>query len=153
MGLGLGLLAFTAAAQPAPAVTGLTLSGERFDLTARRGRVVMFFVWSTDCSVCLSILPELRANAQGWSGKPFDLVTLSVDRRREAALTYEQARRSVKAGLPLSLWHGDLTLPDALRRPARLPLMLVIDRDGREVLRAEGRVPPEVWDKVAELLP
>lgn len=147
------LLALGGPAAAAPALAGSTLAGERFDLAERRGRVVLLFFWDGGCSVCLSKLPELRANAQGWAGRPFDLVTVNVDRARGPAIAYEQARRATRAGMPIALWGGDLALPPELARPARLPLTLVIDREGREVLRVEGRVPPALWDEIAALLP
>lgn len=134
-------------------MAGSTLAGERFDLERLRGRVVVVFFWSSDCSVCLSKLPELRANAEGWAAKPFDLVTVNVEPRRDAALAYEQARRALRAGMPIAAWAGDLTLPAELASPPRLPLTLVIDRTGGVALRVAGRVPPELWDDIAGLLP
>lgn len=147
------LLALALPAAAAPALSGSTLAGERFALEQRRGRVVLLFFWDSGCSVCLSKLPELRANAQGWAGRPFDLVTVNVDRARGPAVAYEQARRATRAGMPIALWAGDLSLPPELARPARLPLTLVIDREGREALRFEGRMPPDLWDEIAALLP
>lgn len=147
----LALAAGGAAAQTV--VAGTTLAGEPFDLSARGGRVVMLFVWDSRCAVCLSKMAELRANAQGWAGRPFDLVTINVDAERAPALAYEQARVAVKAGLPLALWAGEIRLPPDLARPARLPLTVVIDRQGREAWRVAGRVPPALWDDIAALLP
>lgn len=147
------LLAPGPPASAAPPLEGSTLAGERFELPQRRGRVVLLFFWDSGCSVCLSKLPELRANAQGWAGRPFDLVTVNVDPSRAPALAYEQARRVTRAGMPIALWGGDLRLPPELARPARLPLTLVIDREGREAMRVEGRVPAALWDDIAALLP
>lgn len=134
-------------------VAGPTLAGEPFDLATRGGRVVMLFLWDSRCAVCLSKMAELRANAQGWAGRPFDLVTINVDAERAPALAYEQARVAVKAGLPLALWAGEIRLPADLARPQRLPLTVVVDRQGREAWRVAGRIPPDLWDEVAALLP
>ena len=84
LGLLLSLAPSAAPAQTpgdAPAISGRTLSAEPFDLAALRGKVVLVLFWSTDCPVCLDKMPELRANAQGWRGKPFELVSVSFDRR------------------------------------------------------------------------
>lgn len=144
-----------AAEAPAPPLSGSTFDGRPFDLAQRRGRVVMLVLWRTDCAVCLSKMPELRANAAGWATKPFDLVTVNLDPRREDALAYEAALRQTGAArLPMwTLWHGNLRLPAEWQQPARLPVLLLIDAEGRLVKRHEGRVPPEAWDEVAELLP
>ena len=134
---------------------GPTLDGRNYDLAAQRGRVVMVVLWRTDCAVCLNKMPELRANALGWKGKPFDLVTLSVDTRRADADTYDRARRLVASGAgPVwSFWQGDVQWPAAWAAGARLPVTLVFDTQGVLKARHEGRVPPDVWDEVAELLP
>jgi len=145
---------WSTAAEP-PRFSGTTLDGRSYALAQRRGRVVMLMLWRTDCAVCLSKMPELRANAAGWQGKPFDLVTLSLDPKRADALTYEQARQATGAArTPLwNLWHGDTRLPADWLQAAKLPVLLLFDVDGQLVKRHEGRVPPEAWDDVAELLP
>ena len=140
----------------APGASGGTdLSGQPFVLRAGDGRVRVLMFWRTDCAVCLSKMPELRANAQGWKSKPFDLVLINTDTRREDALAYDRLRRdlSVGRGPLLSAWAGDVQLPRAWQASGRLPLMLVIDSQGRVAARHEGRVPPELWDQVADLLP
>jgi hypothetical protein len=35
----------------------------------------------------------------------------------------------------------------------RLPLTLLVNTEGKIIQRIEGRLAPEVWDGVAELLP
>ncbi len=149
-------LPLAAAAQSAPpALSGTTLGGRQFSLQEQRGRVVMVVLWRTDCAVCLSKMPELRANAQGWKGKPFDLVTVSMDAGAADTQAYDSARRLVAAaqGPLYPFWHGEVRMPEEWRRNARLPLTLVIDREGRVAARHEGRMAPEVWDTVADLLP
>jgi thiol-disulfide isomerase/thioredoxin len=145
-----------AVAQTPWRVRGPTLDGASFDSAAQRGKVLMVFHWSTDCAVCRSKLPELRANAQGWRGKPFELVLVSEDRRRADALAYDEAWRATqKADLhPPSLWAGEPGFADSSKaRPRQLPLTIVLDAQGIERARFEGRIPPEAWDAVAELLP
>ncbi len=147
------------AVAPAPVaearLRGPTLDGRDYDLAAQRGRVVMVVLWRTACAVCLNKMPELRANALGWKAKPFDLVTLNVDPRRTDADTYDRARRLVAAGAgPVwSFWQGDVQWPAAWAAGARLPVTLVFDAQGMLKARHEGRVPPDLWDEVADLLP
>lgn len=148
----------SAAALAAPLAQGRTLEGEAFTLRASDARVRVLMFWRTDCPVCLSKMPELRANAAGWRSRPFDLVLLNADTRRGEALAYDELRRSVggNAAPLLSAWLGEVRLPPAWQPGTplpRLPLMLVIDPQGRVVARHEGRVPPELWDDVAALLP
>lgn len=147
-------LSLSAAAEPAR-LSGNTLDGERFSLQALRGKVVMLFFWNTDCVPCLQKMPELRANAAGWRGKPFELVLVSTDRDRAAVLVYMQTLKQIeKNGPPMpALWAGDLSYGAPLAAPAAVPLTLVIDARGEIVARHAGRIAPEAWDDVAGLLP
>jgi len=147
-------LSFAATAQPAK-LDGNTLDGQRFSLDALRGKVVMLFFWNTDCVPCLQKMPELRANAMGWRGKPFELVLISTDRDRSAALGYLQTLKQIEKNGPAmpALWAGDLRFGAPLSAPTAVPLTLVIDAKGAIVARHAGRIAPEAWDDVAGLLP
>ncbi|MEY3123738.1 MAG: hypothetical protein RLZZ573_258 [Pseudomonadota bacterium] len=123
-----------------------TLERGNFDIGQIKGKVVMVFFWSTNCAVCRSHLPELRANMAGWRNKPFALVTVNVDSKFADWLAYENIAIKTQAVRPISVWTGS----DATQK---LPLTLVLDTSGRVVLRLEGRIAPEAWDSVAELLP
>ena len=125
-------------------------------LAALRGRVVMLFYWSSGCPVCLDQWPELRANAKGWLRHPFTLVAVNTDPTPGPWREHERLMVLLRTQAPnvLSLWQGELdpslAAAGSLRR---LPLTRVLDRQGREVSRVEGRVAPEAWDDVAALLP
>ena len=125
---------------------GKTLDGGSFDLVKLKGKVVMVFYWSTRCSVCLSHMPELRANLAGWRGKPFELVTVNVDADMTDWIAYEKITTTVESVRPRAIWTGKAS-------DQRLPLTLVLDMQGRVVARHEGRIAPEAWDSVAEILP
>lgn len=158
------LLALTAAqmhaqAQDAPSysASGPTLDGAPWQMSEQsKGKVLMVFYYSTACVPCLQKMPELRANAAGWRNKPFEMVLINVDRKREDALAYVQAVRQVepKSVRFINLWAGDPQFRDNLDdRPKKLPLTLVLDTQGKVRARHEGRIAPEAWDDVAELLP
>lgn len=146
-----------ASAEPEPfELRGTTVAGRSFTSQALRGKVVMLFYWSTDCAVCRSKMAELRANAQGWRGRPFELVLVSEDRRRADLVAYDQAWTATQdaALQPPSLWAGEAGFADSLKqRPRRLPFTVVLDAQGVERARFEGRIPAQAWDAVAELLP
>lgn len=123
--------------------------GQAFDVAQLRGKVSVVFVWSVSCAVCRSSLPELRANAAGWRDKPFALLTVNVDRERDEWLAYE--RLVTKTQTPpknLQPLHMGLDSNYA----GKLPLTLLVDAQGRIKARFEGRMAPEAWDGVAELL-
>jgi thiol-disulfide isomerase/thioredoxin len=139
----------TAPLSPEPfVVPGVLPSGAAFEAARLKGKVVMVFFWSTQCGVCLSHMPELRANLGGWKGKPFELVTVNVDANRTDWLSYEKisTQTQTQSQQPIALWSGKSVSP-------RLPLTLVLNIKGQVMARIEGRIAPEAWDSVAELLP
>lgn len=138
-------------AKPAPAfeLQAYGLSGERFTLEKIRGKVTVVFFWSTACAVCRDSMPELRANLAGWRNKPFALVTVNVDRRASDWLVYERIQSQVQQPSNLIALRQD----EDKALPTKLPLTLLVDAQGKTVARYEGRMAPEVWDGVADLLP
>ncbi|OYQ41735.1 hypothetical protein CHU94_04990 [Rhodoferax sp. TH121] len=124
--------------------------GQRIDVAKLRQQVVVVFVWSTACAVCRDSLPELRANAAGWQAKPFSLLAVNVDARAEDWSRYETLVGQTL--MPTKNWQS-LRLDGAAPTGQRLPLTLLVDTRGTIIQRFEGRLAPEVWDGVAELLP
>jgi len=156
---------------PQPTLSARTASGQTVSLQALRGQVVMVVVWSTDCPVCLSKMPELRANHAGWQKQGFQIIAINTDAKPEALRSWESARQvtvpvaqqwpSVWAHAPgfatsLALTAGVTSpvavTPTAASASAHLPLIYVVDRAGNLRFQSSGRMPAEVWDTIAELL-
>ena len=132
------------------ALSAADAKGQRLDVASLRKQVVVVFVWSTNCAVCRDSLPELRANAAGWQAKPFTLLAVNVDARAEDWSRYEALVGQTL--MPTKNWQS-LRLDGGAPVGQRLPLTLLVDGQGTIVQRFEGRLAPEVWDGVAELLP
>ena len=156
----LALLAPPALAQPheaalPPRLVGHTLQGEPIDLAALRGRVVLVYLWSTDCPVCLRELPELRRNLQGWKGRRFTVVAVNVDRQWQPLHDYAALldRLAPPSSQLLLAWRGAPGHHDDFGDvPATTPTSLVIDRTGAVVARTQGAWSPELWDRMADLV-
>lgn len=149
-----------AAAQPTPpasslpALQGRTIDGQPFRLASLRGKVVLVMFWSTDCAVCRDKMGELRQNYQGWRGKPFELVLVSVDRKLADLGSYEQI---ISRLVPLQqrfvqLWAGDEGYADTFGKPGQLPAAYLLDKSGKVVEKWQGRIPAEAWDRIADLI-
>ena len=155
----LPLLAMPAAQAQAALATpvvleGRTVDGESIGLQALRGRVVLVFYWSTGCAVCRDKMHEMRANLAGWRQQPFTLLGVNMDQRRDDLVSYETLlRQTVPAPQRLrSVWAADPAYTSSLGPPTHLPSGALIDKSGRLVERYSGRIPPEAWDRIAELL-
>ncbi|MGY8905562.1 MAG: peroxiredoxin family protein [Burkholderiales bacterium] len=135
-------------------VVGKTLDGQVFDMQALRGKVVLVMLWSSDCAMCRDRMPELRDNYMGWKGKPFEIVAISHDAKRQDLLSYQQViASSVKSNQRFPwLWAGEFEHKDSLGKPKTMPMSYLIDKKGMVVETHSGRIPPEVWDKIADLV-
>jgi len=145
-------------ARPAPAtlpqIEGKTIDGTPFNLSTLKGKVVLVMFWSTGCAVCRDKMPELRSNYAGWAGKPFELVAISTDSRVQELLDYE---RIISRIVPMKqrfvqLWTGETGYQDNLGKHSMLPAAYLLDKTGKVVERYVGRIPPEAWDRIADLL-
>ena len=136
-----------------PQIEGKTIDGAPFNLTSLKGKVVLIMFWSTGCAVCRDKMPEPRNNYAGWASKPFELVAVSTDTRVQDLLDYE---RIISRTVPMKerfvqLWTGESGYKDNLGKHAMLPAAYLLDKTGKVVKRYVGRIPPEAWDKIADL--
>lgn len=143
-----------AAAITLPQIEGKAIDGSPFKLASLKGKVVLVMFWSTGCAVCRDKMPELRTNYEGWAGKPFELVAVNNDAKVQDFLDYE---RIISRTVPVKqrfvqLWTGDGGYKDNFGKPAQLPAAFLIDKTGKIVERYVGRIPPEAWDRIADLL-
>jgi thiol-disulfide isomerase/thioredoxin len=142
------------AAITVPQIEGKAIDGSPFKLASLKGKVVLVMFWSTGCAVCRDKMPELRNNYEGWTGKPFELVAINNDARVQDFLDYE---RIISRTVPLKqrfiqLWTGESGYKDNIGKPAQLPAAFLVDKTGKIVERYVGRIPPEAWDRIADLL-
>ncbi len=144
----------TPVAAATPQIEGKTVEGKPFGLASLKGKVVLVLYWSTGCAVCRDKMPELRTNYEGWAGKPFELVAVNTDARMKDMLDYENiiSRTVPTRQRFVQLWAGDSSYRDNLGPHAQLPAGYLIDKSGKIVERYVGRIPPEAWDRIADLL-
>jgi thiol-disulfide isomerase/thioredoxin len=146
-----------AQAQPQPVtpmLSGQTLDGKPYDLAQDAGKVVMVFFWSTGCAVCRDKMPELRANYEAWRQKAFQLVAVSLDKTIEDLQAYERVLSGVvppSQRFP-SVWRGAAGHRDSFGAVPQTPTSFLLDRKGNLVKQMRGRIAPQLWDDVAELV-
>jgi cytochrome c biogenesis protein CcmG/thiol:disulfide interchange protein DsbE len=71
--------------EPAPGLSGRTLSGGHFDLAALRGKVVLVNVWASWCDPCRQELPALAAAQTRWSAGGFRVAGIDMRDNDESA--------------------------------------------------------------------
>ena len=114
-----------------------TLEGETLRLEHFRGRVLFVNLWATWCPPCTAELASIQALADSLAGEP-GVAVLLVSPETARPVARFVRRRALRAPVYL----------EETRAPARfgavaLPTTVVVDREGRIVLRRRGAAD---WD-------
>jgi thiol-disulfide isomerase/thioredoxin len=123
----------------APEITGTTLDGASFSLSALRGKIVILNVWASWCAPCRAEAPILEKVWLAQQGNDVQFVGLDTRDSDTAArsfikkfgITYPNV---IDRDGALQLRFSD-TLP-----PQAIPSTIVIDAQGRVAARALGKV-------------
>jgi thiol-disulfide isomerase/thioredoxin len=119
----------------APELKLSTLEGERFDLRAHRGEVVLLNLWATWCQPCRQELPELARLHREHQGRQFTVAGVNVDVAR-----LEPRVRSMVADFelpfPVLLDPNNESVPKF--EVVGYPTTFVIARDGSIRWRRDG---------------
>src|SRR5688572_29884216 len=109
-------------------------SGKNLRLSEYRGEVVMLSFWATWCGDCRAQLEELGAMRDRYQDAGIELLAVSLDQ------SYRQASE-MTAGVSFPVLHDSAGDIARLYDVARMPVMVLIDRDGvvREVFEGFRR--------------
>jgi cytochrome c biogenesis protein CcmG, thiol:disulfide interchange protein DsbE len=121
--------------QPAPALVVPELSGQTFDLSALRGKVVVINFWATWCEPCRQEMPALDAFYRQYHTKGVEMIGISADRPHERS---NVSKVMQSFSYPAAML-DDVT-EDDFGDPTSLPVTFIIDGTG--VVRA--KFTPEV---------
>lgn len=121
----------------APQVTGTTLSGSRFQLSAYRGAVVVLNFWGSWCTPCRAEAPALGSLARHFSASHVRFVGVDI---RDNTANAEAFMRTFRISYPSLNDPNDAIALDfnGTVPPAGIPTTLVIDRSGRIAARIVG---------------
>ena len=109
------------------------ITAQPLDVAPLQGHVVLVDLWASWCESCKAAMPHHVALWQRLHARGFDVVALSVDEDRDAALQFLAERP-----LPfLVAWDAGQKTAQALR-PEEMPTAYVVDRQGKIVAIATG---------------
>ena len=135
-----GAVAFAAftiwSAKPAaPAVTFVSLQGEKITTAGLRGKVVLVNFWATDCVTCVREMPEIVATYNKYQAQGFE--TIAVAMRHDPpnyVLNYTEKNK-----LPFKVALDPMgELARAFGEVKLTPTTFIIDKQGRLVMRILG---------------
>jgi thiol-disulfide isomerase/thioredoxin len=97
-------LTHLAVGQEAPELESTDLEGKAVRLSGLRGKVVVLDVWATWCGPCVEMIPRQRELVKRLEGKPFVLVSVSVDEEKDDLVKFLK-----KQPMPWTHWHNGPT--------------------------------------------
>jgi len=133
-------LVVASAPKDLPDVTYTTADGSDARLMDHTGKVLLVNFWATWCAPCRHEMPMLSALQTEFGGDDFQVVTISTGRDNPAKV----ARFFGDMGITNLPQNRDEGMRMARKMAVLgLPVVLLIDRQGREIARMTG---PATWD-------
>lgn len=114
---------------PAPAVTGMTLTGQRFKLASEHGDLVVMNFWGSWCAPCRAEAPSLVALATHFGHDPVRFVGDDVHDYASAARGFESTYNVPYPSLNDPSSQVALAFHNSVP-PIAIPSTLLIDRTG-----------------------
>ena len=121
-----------------PAYSATSLDGSKFDLAAKRNKVVLLNLWATWCGPCRYEIPELQSLHAKFEPKGFEVIGVSVD--ESGVEPVKQFVNEFKMTYPVVLDpEGKLA---TIFGTSVLPTTVLLDRNGRIVWKRYGQIMP-----------
>ena len=135
---------------PAPELKGTVLANKKAQTLADyKGKVVLVDVWATWCGPCVSMIPHEIEMVKKHAGKPFNLISVSVDDKKATVEGF-----IAKTPMPWTHWWDngeDNPLVQTLKVRG-YPTLYLIDAKGVIRRKWSGVPPTEDLDKAVEML-
>jgi len=109
----------------APSLVLTELNGDTFDLSQRRGKVVLVTYWATWCAPCKKEMPVLDAFYRRYRERGLEVIGISADRPQDFA-----KMRKMSTALAYPTATLDRISDNGFGPPEGFPLTYVVDRNG-----------------------
>ncbi len=132
----------------APRITGKSLSGDYVQLADYEGQVILINLWATWCGPCRAELPALERIHQGYKGRGFTVLGVSVDSERGEADVRAMVH-TLKLSYPVLLDPSGHS--SAIYRASGYPTSVLVGRDGQVRWRRAGALTADDAELIAAI--
>jgi peroxiredoxin len=118
-------------------LAGPKLDGGTFNIAQLKGKVVIVYYWSSDCTSCAGDFARLKQLQSTYSAKGVEVVGVSLDDRAAQAQQYMKTNNVAGTHLFQSGENGGMNSPLATQYGIMgLPHVILVGRDGRVLNRS-----------------
>jgi peroxiredoxin len=119
----------------APALTLTTYQGQKLELNAERGKVLLVNFWATSCTTCIKEMPDIVATHRKYAPQGYETVAIAMDYDVPNYI----AAYALKNDLPFPVAHdSDGSAAKAFGGVRLTPTSFLIDKQGNIVKRYLG---------------
>lgn len=111
-----------------------TLDGKAFDWSTCKGKVVVIDFWATWCPRCLKKMPALEQAYGKYHDKGLEIVSISIDEDRLAAVSF-QNRRALLYPVLHEAGGNNMATHYGIER---VPTSILVDRSGKVIMVSDG---------------
>lgn len=131
----------------APELSVTDLQGQRLDLAAYRGKVVLLDFWATWCAPCRAEIPRLVDLQKRYQNKGMQIIGISLDDQTDPVRAfYKRFKMNYRVAM------GDADLAERYGGILGLPVCFLIDCDGRIHARYDGQIDVSLIELEIKLL-
>ena len=127
---------------PAPDFSLPDLSGQRLNLSAYRGKVVLLDFWATWCDPCRDEIPHFIELQEKYGSRGLQIIGVSMDDTPDPVRDFYQRFRM---NYPVVM--GDAKTGELYGGVLGLPVAFLVGRDGRIVAKHIGATNAAVFEK------
>ncbi len=111
---------------------GLDITGQKFEISSLRGKVVLVDFWATWCAPCLAEVPNMKKAYEKYKDKGFEIVGYSIDEDVDALKAFLAEEKT-----PWTVLSGTMSVAANLEDVAEtyqiegIPAMFLLDKEGK----------------------
>lgn len=133
--IALGAYFIVAQKSPAPSISLTTLQGEKLEMNALRGKVVLVNFWATSCTTCIKEMPALIETHRKYAPQGYETLAIAMDYDTPGFIS----AYALKTNLPFKVAHdADGAAAKAFGDIRLTPTTFLVDRQGNIVKRYLG---------------